>query len=415
MITIDFKRNLSSNVLVINCPEDYPENDFTVSMLQKARPDMLLPFEIKHLDGKACFCYDITSKQPFDKVYYSGSVNKTVLDGFLNSLLSLSRTLDEFLLDCADVLIRKDCIFMDLDRTKYYFCLCPAGGLDFAGDFTAFCDQLLSLLDYSDREAVATGFSLSRLAHSENFSFSLLEGLLDQARPQAHEKPVFPDSAINGTAFEDDPEDLSEIGPSLQPEYRASKKKNSGSLSQKLKGYFHGKNAQEVIGDINSGAIFKKVKDFEPDITFSEAKPAPKPGEDYLNIPGQESMIFMEDVQYVDISTEDTINLSAAMKKERRLIGLGKSQDVSCVIDHYPFTLGKLQGQADFDPGSPYISRLHGRIYREDGSDNEKYLYEDLNSRNGSLINDRRLDAYTKYPLSLGDVLTLADAEFLFR
>src|SRR5436190_12696510 len=57
----------------------------------------------------------------------------------------------------------------------------------------------------------------------------------------------------------------------------------------------------------------------------------------------------------------------------------------------------------------PAVSRRHAAIVRERG----RYFVEDLQSRNGTLLNDKRITE--RSPLDEGDVLVICDQEFRFR
>lgn len=54
------------------------------------------------------------------------------------------------------------------------------------------------------------------------------------------------------------------------------------------------------------------------------------------------------------------------------------------------------------------ISRLHARIIRE----GEMYFIKDMNSTNGTWINDRRISVYELCPIKNGDVIKLAKSCF---
>ena len=54
------------------------------------------------------------------------------------------------------------------------------------------------------------------------------------------------------------------------------------------------------------------------------------------------------------------------------------------------------------------ISRLHARLTRE----GEMYFIKDMNSTNGTWINDHRLSVYEMCPVRNGDVIRLAQSRF---
>ena len=58
-----------------------------------------------------------------------------------------------------------------------------------------------------------------------------------------------------------------------------------------------------------------------------------------------------------------------------------------------------------------YVSRRHARITRENG----KFYIEDLGSTNKTYINGNKIPVNEKIPIEVGDLITLADTEFLFK
>ncbi|MCI0675724.1 MAG: FHA domain-containing protein [Phycisphaerales bacterium] len=59
---------------------------------------------------------------------------------------------------------------------------------------------------------------------------------------------------------------------------------------------------------------------------------------------------------------------------------------------------------------TPHASRHHARVILRD----EQYEIEDLNSRNGVIINGRKLDPQTASTLSHGDAIRIADQVIVF-
>ena len=107
-----------------------------------------------------------------------------------------------------------------------------------------------------------------------------------------------------------------------------------------------------------------------------------------------------------------TVLLGKAGNSNRRLVGL-KGQEGQCIeVSKLPFTIGKLAGFADEVIDLPSISRLHTRIYP--ANDQGEYQIEDLNSTNGTFLNEQKLMPYTKTILREGDVIRIAGEEFRF-
>lgn len=73
--------------------------------------------------------------------------------------------------------------------------------------------------------------------------------------------------------------------------------------------------------------------------------------------------------------------------------------------------IGKLEGTADVLLEWPGISRIHAKIWREDGA----YLLMDMNSRNGTAVNGKLLSGQEKAVLREGDELAFANLKYRFQ
>ena len=72
--------------------------------------------------------------------------------------------------------------------------------------------------------------------------------------------------------------------------------------------------------------------------------------------------------------------------------------------------IGKLDTVSDVILPYPTVSRVHSKIRRIEG----EYYLMDLNSRNGTYVNGRMLQAEEEYQLQDQDEVRFADLTYLF-
>ena len=97
------------------------------------------------------------------------------------------------------------------------------------------------------------------------------------------------------------------------------------------------------------------------------------------------------------------------------LIYTGADMNSKIEITHYPFTIGK-SSDCDFTIQNPIISRLHGRITcGVDDLNIPTYYIEDLNSTNGTFLNNLSITPYQKYPITIGDNISFGHLTYIFR
>ena len=111
-----------------------------------------------------------------------------------------------------------------------------------------------------------------------------------------------------------------------------------------------------------------------------------------------------------NVSEGETVLISDIIKdKKRKLFSLCDYDDI--VINEYPFTIGKTSGKVDEIIEDKSVSRIHVRIDNEADS----FTIEDLNSRNGTFVNGERLNPYDKIEISIGDKITIASLDYIFK
>lgn len=83
-----------------------------------------------------------------------------------------------------------------------------------------------------------------------------------------------------------------------------------------------------------------------------------------------------------------------------------KQEYIVLLQDQY--TVGKLSTEADLVIQEPSVSRIHANIQRNNGA----YFVRDLNSTNGTFINERRLMIHECVRIQPGDTIAFARAQY---
>jgi hypothetical protein len=95
---------------------------------------------------------------------------------------------------------------------------------------------------------------------------------------------------------------------------------------------------------------------------------------------------------------------------EIRLISDDESGELEFIIDKDEFTLGKNFNVVDgFIPYNEGISRVHCMIVCDEG----EYFLVDLGSLNGTYINGARIPVKSHVPIAIGDIIGIANIEFV--
>lgn len=241
---------------------------------------------------------------------------------------------------------------------------------------------------------------------------------------------------------------ITRINSQKQNALHKQKKASDESFINKLKIYLKGRKLKEVIEDIDNGVIMDSIdmcykrykkenhsfdlpkKEVSRNIPYSAAKPIKKnitaPGHSkqdircevpqkviHMNMDIDEEEQFCRSMDFSRGAENGTILLKESPQSRRKLVGTGSQHGNVAEINRYPFMIGKIAKESDLILPEPSVSRMHAKIYRK--ADQNQWELEDLNSTNGTFVNGIKLDAYTKQIIKPGDLISIADQEFIFR
>ncbi len=132
-----------------------------------------------------------------------------------------------------------------------------------------------------------------------------------------------------------------------------------------------------------------------------------------MNMDLDEEEQFCRGMDFSRGAESGTILLKESPQSRRKLVGTGSQQGNVAEVSRYPFLIGKITKESDLILPEPSVSRMHAKIYKKSGQN--QWELEDLNSTNGTFVNGIKLDAYTKQIIKPGDLISIADQEFVFR
>ena len=400
-MNISFRKNLNKNYMVIEKVSDFSENNFQVQMLLQNEIPTLLKFSFEIINGKAELFYDISSRQVFDRQFEISKMTFENLRTFCFSVRTLVRALDEYLLDSNNIMLKKECIFTDPEAKNYYFCYHPYYRGDILAELRELFNHILQIIDYEDEKAVRLAYEIHSKIQTDNFVLTDIMNVLQQDFSGSIRK--LGKIEVEELEFEEEAEPVPVV-PIVE----------EASFLEKVSAYLKGRNLIDILEDINNGELRYKIRNEKP---FSPSKehfllPEQNKNESVKLLPGES---FMEESVYPSGGKSvsgGTVILGKAESSNRWLVGI-KGQEGQCiVVNKLPFTIGKLAGFADEVIDLPSISRLHTRIYP--GNEQGEYQIEDLNSTNGTFLNEQKLMPYTKTTLREGDVIRLAGEEYRF-
>lgn len=431
---ICFKKDINTSYMVIEEAKGFSPYHFKMKMLMQNEIPGLLRIGYENINGKYRLLYDISSLQSFAKIFETKKISFEQLKGLVFSLKGLMHAIRTYLLDAENLILSQECIFLDAECRQFFYCYDPYYHGDPASAVRRLIGELLSRVNYEEEQAVRLVYEMQAAVQTENFTIGDLAAAYEKiaeegfSRVQKLLPPAegYPAETEEQAIGEEEAWDEEELFSFPEEEtgliYEAADyEEEETTFFEKFRFYLKGKKMMDVLEDVNNREFLSKVRQCGRLPERKDASgPLPalpmeeKPPFSYLYPDsGSVGALLEEETRYMAErkNPEGTVLLSASGRQYHKLVGLGEQQGVRCVIRSLPFTIGKADRDCDACLDDETVSRLHARIHESEGT----YYLEDLNSTNGTFLNEQRLSAYTRVPLKEGDVLRFADNEFCFR
>ena len=430
-MNISFKNNINHSYMVIEKTKEFSEHHFLVKMLLENEISGLLSAGYECVNGEYNMLYDISSKQAFSRLFEIRKMSFENLRAFLFSLKGVLRTLSEYLMDPDNIILKQECIFADPAGVQYAFCYYPYYQGNLLLELRELLEKMISLVDYEEEKAVRLIYELRESLQEENATIDKLLKVYEKIGgeqlpkiqkvipPEEFRPRLLPQADVEWQGKRKESFAAKEAAPAMlagpsQNWQEDGTLEEETSFIEKLKYYLKGRSFIEILEDLNNRELLQKIRqcgklaDLPEPFKPSEAI-CPEPVKDF-------EYISFSDFDFKDKMAEQTtyggtVLLGTEQKEMHKLVGLKDQKEQRFIIQKYPYTIGKAEKDSDAFLDEKTVSRTHARIYEKpDG-----FYIEDLNSMNGTYLNEERLPAYTMTPIAEGDILRFAEAEFRFR
>lgn len=405
---ISYRREMKHNYLIID-PDESGHEGYESRMLVSNSIEGLLRFRLKYLDTKEYYYYDITSRQPLKRLLESRCISMTEIKRLIIQIVQTLDNLDTFLLREEQLLMEPEYIYITPESFDVNLCLVPGRVSCFPRAISELLQYLLGKVDHQDKECVVLAYGLYQESLKDNYGIEdLLKLILKTDTPPQEES-----SAKCEEIHEEMPVQEKEEGvASERVSHSSSLWRISGFIITNILGFsglyfilgLYRLLPYGIILFAGSGYIWfygakkyesgKKVLKEEPvleswKLSFDE----PEPKADMIAESGCNTVLL------ANTNTSQEI---------RKLVSLDGGEDI--LLPYFPFVIGKQEGIADYVLNKDTVSRLHVRLdHDEDG-----YKITDLNSTNGTAVNNQMLETNETVYLSSGDEIFVANVRFRF-
>lgn len=425
-----FERTLSGSYMKIKA-----ENmaAFDEQMLQKQKLSGLLPMEKCYVDGGVWYWYDISGKQSLDTFCRIKPLGEAFLKQILCSVCAQMEILEQHLIYASCLQLEPELIYIVNHTQEIVFTALPGAEGEVAQGFCALMEYLLTKIDHKDAQAVRLAYEIYERTLQEGYRIKdIRDAIFAVSEPQSHNtymkesepQTMTPDSytinsgesgmmlreSLNKTEKQwmlaNETEKRCEPTSETRKQRNEIKKqwKPANGIKEETMG---GKPAAQSVTTSKCKQIFSKMLKIWDE--WKQKMKADQPKEDWLVVRPEDDV---EEAASVNVHAQihPTICLTDYREHpEGLLLYEGYEHFDNIRLGEKTVQVGQSE-ESDIKIAKDTISRIHARIeYRE-----EEYYLEDLNSTNGTFVNDEPLSYKQETRLKTNDIVRFADVKYRF-
>ena len=174
---VSYERQMRHNYLIIRADEIQKEN-YECRMLMANSIEGLLKFRFRQTETGIEFYYEITSRQPVNRILEGRTIKRQEIVKLIYSIAALLERLENYLLQESQILLDPQYIYTDPEIVQFFFCLVPDRKADFSKDMERLLQYLLKKTDHRDKESALLSYRLYQESQKEFYGMeSLLKWL----------------------------------------------------------------------------------------------------------------------------------------------------------------------------------------------------------------------------------------------
>lgn len=400
---VSYKKDFGINYMIIKA-ESQIINDYKMRMVCDNKIKGFNSVSVKVFNDKESLYYDISGKISMENKFFRSKMRSKDIREYIMGIQTVLESAKKYMLDVDKILLDFDCVYMTVKEDIPHFCYYPEKKESFAESLQRAFDRIIELADHRDKETVILSYGLQQMGLGENnITIKDIVKFINEGNEKEQEYGEEIDEVDNGAVYRNDVDDIT-----LHcKETYVSEATSYGSSVTK------GKSLQEIIS-----GIFEPIRKAKEKMRNSRDR---YQQEDQLDDSNDKLFYERSDTEYIDSECreeteymDNDCDATILLRTGRLLNGIIlKCSDIenpqTIVPNDYPCIIGKSKKSADYIINDSTVSRVHLRIHEEGG----EYFVEDLNSTNGTYLNDEKIKPHQLAKLNIGDRIKLSELEYI--
>ena len=423
---IVYERNVTGSFMRIAAPA---EGGVDERLLLRRKLPGVLAVEKAYVNGGGQYWYNISGKQSLDTYCSVKEIRMDFVEQLIISVCSLLERMEWNLIRMDCLMLDPELVFISNASQDFVFTLYPGGTQKVEQEFQMLMEYLMKKVDHKDTEAVRAVYQIYEHTLEEGYQITDIRSLLFREKSGLKQDEEWNCSFVSGNGkqsmgknnranlkceadrYEDAEQCLSEMHEKTV--------KNQGTEKAKID-FRKGIRTDRVHKTQNGTGIWRVMKaklvawgilqDSENPQSINNTKlveeKRSKKREAEVIYPDLEAEIEPEPVPEIH-PTVCLTSFHGQTRGELRYMGNEGFVDIMLKDGSARIGYGK---EADISINRETISQFHARIHKEE----DGFYIEDLNSTNGTFVNEEPLVYKEQRKLAYNDIVQFADIRYRF-
>ena len=423
---IVYERNVTGSFMRIAAPA---EGGVDERLLLRRKLPGVLAVEKAYVNGGGQYWYNISGKQSLDTYCSVKEIRMDFVEQLIISVCSLLERMEWNLIRMDCLMLDPELVFISNASQDFVFTLYPGGTQKVEQEFQMLMEYLMKKVDHKDTEAVRAVYQIYEHTLEEGYQITDIRSLLFRDKSGLNQDEEWNRSVASGNGkqsmgknnranlkceadrYEDAEQCLSEMHEKTV--------KNQGTEKAKID-FRKGIRTDRVHKTQNGTGIWRVMKaklvawgilqDSENPQSINNTKlveeKRSKKRESEVVYPDLEEEMEPEPVPEIH-PTVCLTSFHGQTRGELRYMGNEGFVDIMLKDGSARIGYGK---EADISINRETISQFHARIHKEE----DGFYIEDLNSTNGTFVNEELLVYKEQRKLAYNDIVQFADIRYRF-
>ena len=383
-------------------------------MLRRKLPG-LLAVEKAYMDGEGQYWYNISGKQSLDMYCRVKEVDISFIEKLIMSICSEMEILEWNLIQTNCLMLDPELIFITNSNQEIIFTVYPGGSGTIETEFQQLMEFLLTKVDHKDTRAVKAAYGIYEKTLLDGYSITDIRDEIVRSRQNEGKKDVAEEPGVNGTEKVWKEENNQSVVLERKYEDHSEKKRKDGISKRANRKKKEEKKKEQKAWISKLKKLLIEIGLLEEEETGKRVYESYKESGERLQDtrkPSKSAVVYPEEEIKTVAQPEyrPTVCLNSMTGKVRGMLLYQGAESYEDICVTKKMTRIGYGPDADIQIQADTISQLHARI----DHDGETYYIEDLNSTNGTFVNDEPLAYKERRKLNSNDMIRFADVRYRF-